>query len=339
MAIKIGINGFGRIGRLVLRIAAETPDLYEIVGINDPFIAADYMAYMIQYDTVHGRFCGTAELADGKLTVNGKTIETYGFQTPAEIPWSTCGAEYVVDSTGVFNTTEKCMPHIEAGAKKVIISAPAKDKDTPTFVCGVNEAGYTRDMQVVSNASCTTNCLAPLAKIVQDNFGIEEGLMTTVHAVTGTQKTVDAPSKKDWRGGRAAFGNIIPSSTGAAKACALVIPELKGRLTGMSFRVPTLDVSVVDLTVRLQKAAAYEDICAAVKAASEGPMKGIMGYTEEAVVSSDFYGDPHAAIFDAKAGIMLNDHFVKLVAWYDNEWGYTVQLMRLLRHMYEVDRQ
>ena len=339
MAIKIGINGFGRIGRLVFRIAVAQPEVFEVVAVNDPFISTDYMAYMTKYDTIHGRFDGVAEAKDGKFLVNGKEVKTFDKMNPEEIPWGELGVEYVVESTGVFTTTEKCQAHLKAGAKKVIISAPAKDKETPTFVMGVNHTSYTTDMTVVSNASCTTNCLAPLAKVINDKFGIIEGLMTTVHATTGTQKTVDAPSKKDWRGGRAAAGNIIPSSTGAAKACALVIPSLKGKLTGMAFRVPTLDVSVVDLTCSLEKPATYEEICAAVKAASEGPMKGILGYTDEDVVSSDFYTDPRTSIFDAKAGIMLNDHFVKLVSWYDNEWGYSNKLLDLIKHMNTVDHK
>ena len=339
MGIKIGINGFGRIGRLVFRAATEHPDLYDIVGINDPFISADYMVYMVKYDSMHGHFNGTVTTEDGKLVVNGRAITVYAEKDPALIPWSACGAEYVVESTGVFTTTEKASAHFKGGAKKVVISAPAKDKETPTFVCGVNLDKYTKDMKVVSNASCTTNCLAPLAKIIHDKFGIVEGLMTTVHSTTATQKTVDGPSKKDWRGGRAAANNIIPSSTGAAKACALVIPDLKGKLTGMSFRVPTLDVSVVDLTVRLAKETTYEDICAAVKEASETYMKGIMGYTDEDVVSSDFLSDPRTSIFDQKAGIMLNPTFVKLVSWYDNEWGYSNKVLDLIQHMAKVDAE
>ncbi len=339
MAIKIGINGFGRIGRLVFRIAVAQPEVFEVVAVNDPFISTDYMAYMTKYDTIHGRFDGVAEAKDGKFLVNGKEIKTFDKMNPEEIPWGEVGVEYVVESTGVFTTTEKCQAHLKGGAKKVIISAPAKDKETHTFVMGVNNDSYTADMNVVSNASCTTNCLAPLAKVINDKFGIIEGLMTTVHATTGTQKTVDSPSKKDWRGGRAAAGNIIPSSTGAAKACALVIPSLKGKLTGMAFRVPTLDVSVVDLTCRLEKPTTYEEICAAVKAASEGEMKGILGYTDEDVVSSDFYTDPRTSIFDSKAGIMLNDQFVKLVSWYDNEWGYSNKLLDLIKHMSTVDHK
>ncbi len=338
MAIKIGINGFGRIGRLVFRAAVAQPEKYEIVGINDPFVDPEYMAYMAKYDTIHGRFEGVSHEGDN-LVVNGKKIAVFAKMNPEEIPWGDCGAEYIVESTGVFTTTESASKHLKGGAKKVIISAPAKDKETPTFVMGVNDEKYTKDMIVVSNASCTTNCLAPLAKVINDNFGIVEGLMTTVHATTATQKTVDGPSKKDWRGGRAAAGNIIPSSTGAAKACALVIPELQGKLTGMAFRVPTLNVSVVDLTVRLEKAATYEDICAKVREASEGSMKGILGYTDESVVSSDFITDPRTSIFDSAAGIMLNDNFVKLVSWYDNEWGYSNKVLDLINHMVAVDNK
>ena len=339
MAIKIGINGFGRIGRLVFRAAIAQPETFEVVGVNDPFVDADYMVYMVKYDTIHGRFDGCVKEENGKLVVNGKAINVYGCMNPEEIPWSECGAEYVVESTGVFCTTEKASAHIKAGAKKVVISAPAKDKETPTFVCGVNLDKYTKDMKVVSNASCTTNCLAPLAKVINDKFGIVEGLMTTVHSTTNTQKTVDAPSKKDWRGGRAAAGNIIPSSTGAAKACALVIPEVKGKLTGMAFRVPTLDVSVVDLTVRTEKATSMDEINAALKEASETYMKGILGYTDEAVVSSDFYSDPRTSIYDATAGIGLNSNFFKLVSWYDNEWGYSNKVLNLIQHMVEVDNK
>ena len=339
MAVKIGINGFGRIGRLVFRAAVEQPDKYEIVGINDPFVSLDYMVYMTKYDSIHGRFKGEVHTEGDCLVVNGHKVAVYGCMDPKEIPWSECGAEYIVESTGVFTSGEKAAAHLAAGAKKVVISAPAKDKETPTFVMGVNEETYTKEMTVVSNASCTTNCLAPLAKVIHDTFGIEEGLMTTVHSTTATQKTVDGPSKKDWRGGRAASGNIIPSSTGAAKACALVIPSLKGKLTGMSFRVPTLDVSVVDLTVRLSRETTYEEICAAVKEASEGRMKGILGYTNEDVVSSDFIGDPRTSIFDEKAGIMLNPRFVKLVAWYDNEWGYSNKVLDLIGPMAKVDAE
>ncbi|MCY1715027.1 type I glyceraldehyde-3-phosphate dehydrogenase [Caproiciproducens galactitolivorans] len=339
MSIKVGINGFGRIGRLVFRAAVAQPEAFEIVGINDPFVDVDYMVYMVKYDTMHGHFEGDIKAEDGKLVVNGKKINVYAEKDPSQIPWGKIDAEYVVESTGVFCTTEKASAHIAAGAKKVVISAPAKDKETPTFVCGVNLDTYNKDMKVVSNASCTTNCLAPLTKVINDKFGIVEGLMTTVHSTTATQKTVDGPSMKDWRGGRAAAGNIIPSSTGAAKACALVIPEVKGKLTGMSMRVPTLDVSVVDLTVSLAKPTTYEEICAAVKKASEGEMKGILGYTEDAVVSSDFLGDPRTSIFDKDAGIMLNDHFVKLVSWYDNEWGYSNKVLELIKHMNKVDHE
>ena len=337
MSIKVGINGFGRIGRLVFRAAVNQPDTFEIVGINDPFIDLDYMVYMVKYDSMHGRFEGDIKAEDGKLVVNGRKIDVFAEKDPADIPWGKINAEYVVESTGVFATTEKASAHIKAGAKKVVISAPAKDKETPTFVCGVNLDTYTMDMKVVSNASCTTNCLAPLTKVINDKFGIVEGLMTTVHSTTATQKTVDGPSKKDWRGGRAASGNIIPSSTGAAKACALVIPAVKGKLTGMSMRVPTLDGSVVDLTCRLEKPTTYDDICKTVKEASETSMKGVLAYTEDAIVSSDILGDPHTSIFDAKAGIMLNDHFVKLIAWYDNEWGYSNKVLDLIKHMYKVD--
>ncbi len=330
MSVKVGINGFGRIGRLVFRAAAENPNI-EVVGINDPFIDADYMEYMLKYDTVHGRFKGEIGSKDGKFTVNGKQVEVYASMNPEEIPWAECGAEYVVESTGVFTTIDKASAHIKAGAKKVVISAPSGD--APMFVMGVNEGDYSSDMDVVSNASCTTNCLAPMAKVLDDNWGIVEGLMTTVHATTATQKTVDGPSKKDWRGGRGAAFNIIPSSTGAAKAVGKVIPKLNGKLTGMAFRVPTADVSAVDLTCRLEKPATYDEIKAAFKAASEGSMKGVVGYTEEKVVSSDFIGETCTSVFDAEAGIALNDHFVKLVSWYDNEWGYSVKVLDLITHM------
>jgi glyceraldehyde 3-phosphate dehydrogenase len=336
MAVKVGINGFGRIGRLAFRAAVENPNV-EVVGINDPFIDLDYMKYMLKYDTVHGQFKGEIADKDGKLVVNGKEISVYASMAPEEIPWSECGAEYIIESTGVFTTTEKASAHFKGGAKKVVISAPSAD--APMFVMGVNNETYTKDMKVVSNASCTTNCLAPLAKVINDKFGLVEGLMTTVHATTATQKTVDGPSKKDWRGGRAASGNIIPSSTGAAKAVGKVIPTLNGKLTGMSFRVPTLDVSVVDLTCRLEKAATYEEICAAIKDASENEMKGILGYTEDAVVSSDFITDSRTSIFDAKAGISLNANFVKLVSWYDNEWGYSNKLIDLISYMATVDNK
>ncbi len=335
MAIKVGINGFGRIGRLVFRAAMSNPNV-DIMGINDPFISPDYMVYMLTYDTVHGRFDGTAEYKDGAIVVNGKEIKVYDKMNPAEIPWSACGAEYIVESTGVFKDIEKASTHFQGGAKKVVISAPSGD--APMFVMGVNNKEYTSDMNVVSNASCTTNCLAPLAKVIDDNFGIVEGLMTTVHATTSTQKTVDGPSKKDWRGGRGAAFNIIPSSTGAAKAVGKVIPKLNGKLTGMAFRVPTADVSVVDLTVRLEKATTYDEIKAAMKAASEGELKGIVGYTEDMVVSSDFITDARTSIFDANAGIMLNEHFVKLISWYDNEWGYSNKIVDLIEYMASVDK-
>jgi glyceraldehyde 3-phosphate dehydrogenase len=321
--IKVGINGFGRIGRLDI----------EVVAIND-LIDVNYMAYMLKYDTVHGRFNGDVEVKDGKLVVNGKAIRVTAVKNPAELKWAEVGAEYVVDSTGLFLTKETCQAHIEAGAKRVVMSAPSKD-DTPMFVMGVNHKEY-KGEQFVSNASCTTNCLAPITKVLNDTFGMVEGLMTTIHATTNTQKTVDAPSAKDWRGGRAASGNIIPSSTGAAKAVTKVIPSLKGKLTGMSFRVPTLDVSVVDLTCRLEKAATYDEIKAAMKAAAAGEMKGILGYTEDAVVSSDFIGDPRTSIFDAEAGIMLNPNFVKVVSWYDNEWGYSNKVLELIAYMATV---
>jgi len=334
MSVKVGINGFGRIGRLVFRASLERSDV-EVVGINDPFINLEYMVYMLRYDTVHGQFKGSIAVEGDKLVVNGKKVTVFASKDPAEINWKSCGAEYVVESTGVFTTTEKAAAHFKGGAKKVVISAPSND--APMFVMGVNDNKYTKDMTVVSNASCTTNCLAPLAKVINDNFGIVEGLMTTVHSTTATQKTVDGPSNKDWRGGRAAAGNIIPSSTGAAKAVGKVIPELNGKLTGMSFRVPTLDVSVVDLTCRLEKAATYDEIKAAVKKASENELKGILGYTEDDVVSSDFIHDARTSIFDAKAGIALNNNFVKLVAWYDNEWGYSNKVVDLLVHMAQVD--
>ena len=332
--IKVGINGFGRIGRFVFRAAQKRSDI-EIVGIND-LLDAEYMAYMLKYDTMHGRFDGTVEVKDGNLIVNGKTIRVTAEKNPADLKWSAIGAEYVVESTGLFLTKEKAQGHIDAGAKYVVMSAPSKD-DTPMFVCGVNTDKYVKGTQFVSNASCTTNCLAPLAKVLHDNFGITDGLMTTVHATTATQKTVDGPSVKDWRGGRAAAGNIIPSSTGAAKAVGKVIPELNGKLTGMSFRVPTLDVSVVDLTVNLAKPASYAEICDAVKKASEGELKGILGYTDEDVVSSDFLGDTRTSIFDAKAGIALTDKFVKLVTWYDNEIGYSNKVLDLVAHMAKVN--
>lgn len=328
--MKIGINGFGRIGRLVFRAAMNNPKV-EVVGIND-LIDVDYMAYMLKYDSTHGIFKGDIAIDGGHLVVNGKKIRVTAEKDPSNLKWDEIGAEYVVESTGLFLDKEKAGLHLKAGAKRVVMSAPAKD-DTPTFVMGVNQDKYTADMSIVSNASCTTNCLAPIAKVLNDNFGILEGLMTTVHAVTATQKTVDGPSAKDWRGGRGAYQNIIPSSTGAAKAVGLVIPELKGKLTGMSFRVPTPDVSVVDLTCRLDKPASYDDIKAAMKKASESTMKGILGYTEDAVVSNDFVGDARTSIFDADAGISLNPHFVKVVSWYDNEWGYSNKVVDLICHM------
>ena len=334
MTIRVGINGFGRIGRLVFRAAQERNDI-EIVGIND-LIDVEYMAYMLRYDTMHGQFKGSVEVKDGKLVVNGKSIRVTAEKDPANLKWNEVGADYVVESTGLFLTKEKAQGHIAAGAKYVVMSAPSKD-DTPMFVCGVNTDSYVKGTQFVSNASCTTNCLAPIAKVLNDVFGIEDGLMTTVHSTTATQKTVDGPSVKDWRGGRAASGNIIPSSTGAAKAVGKVIPSLNGKLTGMSFRVPTLDVSVVDLTVNLKKAASYEEICAAMKKASEGELKGILGYTEDDVVSSDFLGDSRTSIFDAKAGIQLTPTFVKVVSWYDNEWGYSNKVLDLVANMAKVN--
>ncbi len=334
--IKVGVNGFGRIGRLVMRASLER-DNVDVVAINDPFIDLEYMKYMLTYDTIHGKYDADIQVVGSNLVINGKEIKVYNFKDPNEIPWKDAGAEYVVESSGVFTTTEKASAHFTGGAKKVVISAPSKD--AKMFVMGVNQDEYTSDMNVVSNASCTTNCLAPLAKVINDNFGIEEGLMTTVHATTATQKTVDGPSNKDWRGGRAAAGNIIPSSTGAAKAVGKVIPELNGKLTGMSFRVPTLDVSVVDLTCRLKRGATYDEIVDAVKKACDGELKGIMSWTDEDLVSSDFIHDPHTSIFDVKAGIALNDNFVKLVSWYDNEWGYSNKVVDLIEHMYEVDNK
>lgn len=322
---------------LFFRAALERGDVEDIVAVNDPFIDVDYMIYMLKYDSAHGRFNGKLEDKDGKLVVNGHEVTVFNVMDPKEIPWKDVGVEYVLESTGLFTTMEKAAQHFEGGAKKVIISAPSAD--APMFVMGVNHETYTKDMNIVSNASCTTNCLAPLAKVINDNFGIVEGLMTTVHSITATQKTVDGPSRKDWRGGRAAATNIIPSSTGAAKAVGKVIPALAGKLTGMSFRVPTVDVSVVDLTCRLEKTATYEEIKDAVKRACANEMKGIMDYTEDDVVSTDFLTDPHTSIFDAKAGIALNDHFVKLVCWYDNEWGYSNKVLDLIQHMEKVDNQ
>lgn len=326
MSVKIGINGFGRIGKLTFQAALEKGEV-EIVSVNDPFITADYMAYMLKYDTIHGTFNGDVRGEEGKLIVNGKEIKVYNEMDPKNIPWGADGVDYVLECSGVFTTLEKAQAHIDAGAKKVIISAPSKD--APMFVMGVNNEDYDPSMNIISNASCTTNCLAPLAKVINDNFGIKDGLMTTVHSITATQKTVDGASKKDWRGGRAASYNIIPSSTGAAKAVGKVIPSLNGKLTGMAFRVPTTDVSVVDLTCNLERPATYEEICAAVKKATENEMKGIMEYVDEPLVSSDFIHDSHTSIFDAQAGIALTDTFVKLVAWYDNEWGYSNKLVDL----------
>jgi len=332
---SVGINGFGRIGRIVLRAAIAKG--VKVVAINDPFVPLDYMVYMFKYDSTHGRFNGEVSHADGMLVVNGQKISVFAERDPSQIPWAKAGAEYVVEATGVFTVVEKCQAHIAGGAKKVIITAPSAD--APMFVCGVNEHKYDKSINILSNASCTTNCLAPLAKVINDNFGIVEGLMTTVHSYTATQKTVDGPSGKDWRGGRTAAMNIIPSSTGAAKAVGKVIPELNGKLTGMAFRVPTPDVSVVDLTVRLEKGAKYEDIKKVIKTASENELKGILAYTEDDVVSTDFIGDQHSSIFDAKAGISLNDNFVKVVSWYDNEFGYSCRVVDLIKHVHSVDNK
>ena len=332
MSINIGINGFGRIGRLVMRAAANKPNI-NIVAVNDPFIPVEYMEYMYKYDSTHGKTNETVthDKAANSISIDGKPIKVFGEMSPENIDWGSAGADYVVESTGVFTSTEKASLHLKGGAKKVVISAPSPD--APMFVMGVNQEKYESSMNVVSNASCTTNCLAPIAKIVNDEFGLKEGLMTTVHAVTATQQTVDGPSQKDWRGGRAACYNIIPSSTGAAKAVGKVIPDLNGKLTGMSFRVPTINVSVVDLTCRLEKGASYETICAAIKEASEGKMNGILGYTNDDVVSTDFISDPHSSYFDEKAGIALTDDFVKLVSWYDNEAGYSTRVLDLIGHM------
>jgi len=334
MVVKVGINGFGRIGRIVFRTSILHGDI-DVVAINDPFIDLEYMVYMFKYDSTHGIFKGTIETKDGKLVINGKPISVYGERDPANIPWGKDEAEYVVESTGVFTTTEKASAHLKGGAKKVIISAPSND--APMFVVGVNLDSYKSEYKVVSNASCTTNCLAPLAKVINDKYTIIEGLMTTVHATTATQKTVDGPSNKDWRGGRSASANIIPSSTGAAKAVGKVIPSLNGKLTGMSFRVPTTNVSVVDLVVRIEKPASYDEINATMKAASENELKGILAYTEDALVSTDFTGNPASSIFDATAGISLNKNFVKLIAWYDNEWGYSSRVCDLVAYMAKVD--
>ncbi|KAJ5958002.1 Glyceraldehyde/Erythrose phosphate dehydrogenase family [Penicillium vulpinum] len=337
MVVQVGINGFGRIGRIVFRNAINNPDI-EVVAVNDPFIETHYAAYMLKYDSTHGQFKGDVQAADDGLIVNGKKVTFFAERDPAAIPWGKAGAAYIVESTGVFTTKEKASAHLKGGAKKVIISAPSAD--APMFVMGVNNKSYTKDVEVLSNASCTTNCLAPLAKVINDNFGIVEGLMTTVHSYTATQKTVDAPSSKDWRGGRTAAQNIIPSSTGAAKAVGKVIPELNGKLTGMAMRVPTANVSVVDLTCRIEKGATYEEIKAVVKAASEnGELKGILGYTEDEVVSTDLNGDERSSIFDAKAGIALNANFIKLVSWYDNEWGYSRRVVDLISYIAGVDSQ
>ena len=333
MSIKIGINGFGRIGRMVFRACLEHPEI-DVVGIND-LCPADYLAYMLKYDTMHGRCKADIESRENALVVNGQVIPVFSERDPANLKWGKLGAEYIVESTGLFLTKEKAQAHIDAGAKKVVMSAPSKD-DTPMFVCGVNLDAYTPDIKIVSNASCTTNCLAPLAKIINDNFGIVEGLMTTVHADTATQQVVDGFSKKNWRLSRGVHGNIIPTSTGAAKAVGKVIPALQGKLTGTSMRIPSADVSIVDLTCRLEKAATYDEICAAVKAAAEGPMAGVVEYVDDEVVSSDFITDPHTSIFDAKAGLALNDHFVKLMAWYDNEWGFSNKMLDLTRHIDSV---
>ncbi|MDR1940261.1 MAG: type I glyceraldehyde-3-phosphate dehydrogenase [Clostridiales bacterium] len=334
--VKVGINGFGRIGRLVFRAAANNPKV-QVVAINDPFIDLEYMKYMLKYDSIHGQFKGKIDDKDGKLVVNGKEITVFAEKDAAAIKWAEAGAEYIAEATGVFTDIAGASAHFAGGAKKVVITAPSKD--APMFVMGVNQGKYTKDLKVISNASCTTNCLAPLAKVINDKFGIVEGLMSTIHSTTATQKTVDGPSKKDWRGGRAASNNIIPSSTGAAKAVGKVIPELNGKLTGMSFRVPTLDVSVVDLTCKLAKATTYEAINKAVLKASKGALKGVLQYVEDDVVSTDFIGNPYTSIYDSKAGIMLNPTFVKLVAWYDNEWGYSNKVVDLIEYIAGVDAQ
>ena len=339
MAIKVGINGFGRIGRVVLRIMMERPETFDICGINLRKADVDYMVYMIKYDSVFRQFTGTVEREDQNLIVNGHKIHVFSEADAAMIPWESCGAEYVIESTGAYNNTEKASRHFKGGAKKVIITAPAKDEATPTFVMGVNHMLYRSDMRVVSNASCTTNCLAPLAKVVHEEFGIEQSLMSTIHAATSKQKPVDSRGGSDWRTGRSVFNNIIPSSTGAAKAVGRVIPALKGKMTGMSFRVPTNDVSVVDLTARLRQPASYHDVCVAMENASRNSMKGIIAYTTDQVVSSDLTGFPQTCIFDETAGIMLDNNFVKLIAWYDNEWGYTNKILDLMAHMYAVDQQ
>ena len=336
MAIKVGISGFGRIGRVVIRAAMEQPDI-ELAGINVRNADIDYLIYMLKYDSTFGRFPKSLEKYENGIIIDGKKVPVYSESEAVNIPWTECGAEYIVEATGAYTTTEKAMDHIKAGAKKVIISAPAKDKETPTFVYGVNTDKYTTDMHVVSNASCTTNCLAPLCKVLEDNFGIKEGLMSTIHSATAKQKVVDARSMKDWRTGRSVFGNIIPSTTGAAKAVGLVIPSLAGKMTGISYRVPTADVSVIDLNVVLEKETSYEEICKAVKEASETTLKGVIEYVDDEVVSGDFIGDAHTSIFDAREGIELNSKFFKLIAFYDNEYGYSSKILNLIRHMYSVD--
>ena len=337
MAIKVGINGFGRIGRVVFRVLMQRKDQFELCGINLRNAELDYMVYQLKYDSIFGRFTGNIEIGENCIIVDGQKIRVFSESDASLINWAECGAEYIVESTGAFATMEKAGLHKIGGAKKVILTAPSKDDVMPTFVMGVNHETYTKDMDVVSNASCTTNCLAPLVKIVHENFGIEQGLMSTIHSATAKQKAVDARAGRDWRTGRSVFNNIIPSTTGAAKAVGRVMPELKGKMTGMSFRVPTVDVSVVDLTCRLEKPATYEEIKAVIKKACENEMKGIMDYTEDDVVSTDFLSDPHTSIFDAKAGIALNDHFVKLVSWYDNEWGYSNKVLDLINHIASVD--
>ena len=336
MAIKVGISGFGRIGRVVIRAAMDMPEI-EIAGINVRNADLEYLLYMLKYDTTFGRFPRSLELYDKGLIIDGKKVPVYSESEAVNIPWAECGAEYIVEATGAYVTTEKALDHLKAGAKKVIISAPAKDKETPTFVYGVNHQNYTSDMQVVSNASCTTNCLAPLVKVIEDNWGIDQGLMSTIHSATAKQKVVDARSMKDWRTGRCVFGNIIPSTTGAAKAVGLVIPSLQGKMTGISYRVPTADVSVIDLNVVLKKPASYEEICAKIKEASETHMKGVIEYVDDEVVSGDFVGDSCTSIFDAREGIELNDRFFKLIAFYDNEFGYSSKILELIKHMYAVD--
>lgn len=336
MAIKVGINGFGRIGRVVFRLLMERADEFELCGINLRNADIPHMVYMVRYDSIHGRFPGTIEEGENSVIVNGKAISVFSETDPAQIPWASCGAEYIIESTGAFNTVEKSSGHLKGGAKKVVITAPSKDKVMPTYVMGVNHTEYKPEYDVVSNASCTTNCLAPLVKVVNDAFGIEEGLMSTIHSATAKQKAVDARAGRDWRTGRSVFNNIIPSTTGAAKACGLVIPEMQGKLTGMSFRVPSNDVSIVDLTVRLKTPTTYEEICKKVKEASEGSMKGIISYVKDEVVSSDLKGITNTCIFDESSGIMLNDHFVKLLAWYDNEWGYSSKVLDLVKHVHDT---